>query len=62
MKLPKLFQKDRFKHGLFFLSKVSIVRKTTSVTKMISRKDKFHVLKIKIADFFEPSEIPFGHI
>ena len=29
---------------------------------MISRKDKFHVLKIKIADFFEPSEIPFGHI
>ena len=27
---------------------------------MISRKYKFHVLKRKIADFFEPSEILFG--
>ena len=26
---------------------------------MISRKYKFHVLKRKIADFFEPSEILF---
>ena len=29
---------------------------------MISRKYKFHVLKRKIADFFEPSEILFGQI
>ena len=62
MKLPKLVQKDRFKHELFFLSKVSIVRTTTLVTKMISRKYKLHVLKRKIADFFEPSEILFGQI
>ena len=61
MKLSKLFQKDLFKHELFFLlKKVSIVRTPTSVTKMISRKYKFHVLKRKIADFFEPSEILFG--
>ena len=29
---------------------------------MISRKYKFHVLKRKIADFFEPSDILFGQI
>ena len=29
---------------------------------MISRKYKFHVLKRKIADFFEPSEILFGQM
>ena len=63
MKLPKLFQKDWFKHELFFqLKKFSIVRTPTSLTKMISRKYKFHVLKRKIADFFEPSEILFGQI
>ena len=56
MKLPKLF---RFKHELFFLfKKFSKVRAPTSVTKMISRKYKFHELKRKIADFFEPSN-PF---
>ena len=63
MKLPKLFQKDRIKHELFFLlNKFSIVRTPTSVTKMISRKWKFHVLKRKIADFFQQSEILFGQI
>ena len=63
MKLPKLFQKDWFKHELFFqFKKFSIVRTPTSLTKMISRKYKFHVLKRKIADFFEPSEILFGQI
>ena len=50
MKLPKLF---RFKHEIFFLfKKFSIVRTPTSVTKMISRKYKFHVLKRKIAQKF----------
>ena len=29
---------------------------------MMSRKYKFHVLKTKIADFFEPSEILFGRM
>ena len=63
MKLPKLFQKDWFKHELFFqLKKFSIVRTPTSLTKMISRKYKFHVLKRKIADFLEPSEFLFGQI
>ena len=32
----------------------------THELKMISRKYKFHVLKLKIADFFEPSEIPLA--
>ena len=36
--------------------------KSTSVTKMIPRKRKFHVLKRKIADSFEPSETLFGQI
>ena len=39
---------------------VSIVRTPTSVTKMISRKYKFHALERKTADFFEPSEILFS--
>ena len=30
--------------------------------KMMSRKYKFHVLKRKIADFFEHSEILFGQM
>ena len=59
MKLPKLFQKDRFKHELlsfFSIKKVSIVGTSTSVTKMISRKYKFHVLKRKITYFFNPQK------
>ena len=48
-------------HGLS-IKKVSLVRTPTSVTKMISRNYKFHVLKRRIADFFERSEIFFGQI
>ena len=40
----KLFQKDRFKHELNI---VSTVRTATSVTKIISRKYRFHVPKRK---------------
>ena len=63
MKLPKLFQKERFKHELFFLLKKSQwLELQLHLQKNISRKYKFHVLKRKIADFFEPSEILFGQI
>ena len=46
----------------FLLKKVSLVRTSTSIPKMISRKYKFHVRKRKVADFFEPSKILFGQI
>ena len=63
MKLPKLFLKDKARAETgHSIKKVSIVRTPTSVTKMISRKYKFHVIKRKIADLFEPSEILFGQI
>ena len=49
MKLPKLFQRDkaRVETGLS-IKKVSIARTPTSVTKIISRKYKFHVLKERL--------------
>ena len=58
MRLPKLFQKDRFKYELFFLlKKFSIVRTPTSVTKMISRKYKFHVtLKERLLISLKPQK------
>ena len=39
----KLFRKDRFKHELNSLN--NYIGTETSVTKVISRKYKFHVLK-----------------
>ena len=53
----KLFQKDRFKHELNI---VSTVRTATSVTKIISRKYRFHVPKRKTLISFAGGEGGWG--
>ena len=57
MKLPKLFQRDkaRVETGLS-IKKVSIARTPTSVTKIISRKYKFHVLKERLLISLNPQK------